>query len=132
MCIIKKYTLRHITLQYEIQSPLPLNITNEFHNTAQNCTTKCTTCSTIKFIEKLNFLCVLVLLNRQKIKFTSSIKYSSYQQRDSTNLVNINCFTKDATYYCALFVALSVALFVALFVALSVYTFYLKFCCISL
>ena len=57
--------------------------------------TKCITCCTIKFIENLNFACVL--LNRQKIKFTSSIKYSSYQQRHSTNLVNTNRFITCAT-----------------------------------
>ena len=31
-------------------------------------------CCTIKFIEKLNFLCVLILLNRGKIKFTSLVE----------------------------------------------------------
>ena len=55
-----------------------IKLPNKVHNTAQNCTTKCTTCCTIKFIEKLNFLCVLVLLSRRKIKFTFSVKYSSY------------------------------------------------------
>ena len=50
---------------------------NEIHNTAQNWTGKYTTCCTIEFIENLNFLCVLVLLNRQII-ITYSIKYSSY------------------------------------------------------
>ena len=67
------------------------------HNTAQNCTTKCTMCCTIKCIGNLNFLCILVLLNRRKIKFTSSIKYSNYQHRHCTNLVNTNRFIKCAT-----------------------------------
>ena len=47
---------------------------NEVHNVLHN-----------KFIEKLNFLCVLVLLNSRKIKFPS------------TNLVNTNRFIKSAT-----------------------------------
>ena len=73
-------------LKYEIYSTLPLNKTAQIHHTVQictarcttKCTTKCTTCCTIKSIEELNFLCVLVLLNRRKIKFTSTIGYSSY------------------------------------------------------
>ena len=58
---------------------------NVIPSNAQNCTTKYTTCCTKKFIEKLTFLYILVSLNRQKIKFTS------------TNLVNTNRFIKGAT-----------------------------------
>ena len=73
MCIITKYILGYITTQNLFS--LDLNRTvQENHNTAKTCitkcTTKCATCCTIK--------CVLVLLNRQKIKFSSSIEFSSY------------------------------------------------------
>ena len=87
-------------LQYD--KHLPLNkVHNEIHTTAQicttMCTTRCTTCCPIKCIKNLDFLCVLVLLNRRKAKFASSINCSSYQQRHSTDLINTNCFIKSAT-----------------------------------
>ena len=65
----------YYNIKFIIPCPL-IKLHNEMHNTAQNCTTKCT-CCTIKFIENLDFLCVLVLLNKRKIKFTSSAKYLS-------------------------------------------------------
>ena len=86
-------------LQYD--KHLPLNkVHNEIHTTEQictaMCTTKCTTCCPIKCFESLDFLCVLVLLNRRKAKFASSINCSSYQQRHS-DLINTNCLIKSAT-----------------------------------
>ena len=93
-CISLQNVLQDL-LQYEIYYPSPLDKTSQ--RNSQHCTTKCTACCTIKSIENLNFLCVLVLLNRGKIKFTSSIMYSSYQQRHSTNQVNTNRFIKCAT-----------------------------------
>ena len=100
-CITKYIALQNVLqdlFQYDIYYPSPLNKTaqkysrhctklhNKVHNVFHN-----------KIIENLNFLFVLVLLNSRKIKFTSSVKYSSYQQRHSTNLVNRNRFTKCAT-----------------------------------
>ena len=75
------YHKMYFKLYYNMKFIIPrtwIKLPNEICNTAQNCAAKCATCCTIKFIEKLNFLCVLILLNRQKINFTSSIKYSSY------------------------------------------------------
>ena len=53
-------------------------------------------CCTIKFIEKLNFLCVLILLNRGKIKFTSLVEVmkraASCKHRQAVK--NIQCEKK--------------------------------------
>ena len=49
---------------------------NKVHNVLHNL--RVTRTCYIKFIKKLNSLCVLVLLNRQKIKSVSSIGYSGY------------------------------------------------------
>ena len=73
---------RQCTLQYNYNMlnmkfvlPCPqIKLHNEIHSTRPNCTTKCT----IKFIEKLIFLCVFVLLSWQKIKLPFSTEYSSY------------------------------------------------------
>ena len=69
MCYNMKFTI-----------PCPqMKLLNEIHNIAQNSKMqKLVSCCTIKFIEKLIFLCFLILLNGRKIKFTSSIEYSSY------------------------------------------------------
>ena len=92
-----------------------IKLHKKIHNIAQNYTAKCTTCCAIKFCENLNFLCVLVLLNRDiPLTWSAQIALSNVQHS-----------------YCALFVALSVAHFIALYVALNLYTFYLKFCCVS-
>ena len=72
----KMYFRIYYTVKFIIPQPY-VKLHNKIHNTVQNWTAKCTTCCTIEFIENLNFLCVLVLPNRWKIKFTSSIKYWS-------------------------------------------------------
>ena len=103
MYIVFKCTLQnnYNILQYEIYSHLSLNKTdNEIYNTAQNCKAKCTRCCAIKFMVKLIFLSVLVLLDRRKIKFTSSIKCLSYQWRDSTNFINTNRLCTFCCIFC--------------------------------
>ena len=76
-----KCTLQYVynMLHYEISSSLSSNETaqansqhctklhNEVHNLFYN-----------KFYWKVDFLIVLILLNSRKIKFASSIEYSSY------------------------------------------------------
>ena len=96
-------TLQDI-LQYKTHSLLILNKTEQQNSQHWiKLHKKCAKCCTIKITEKLNFLCVLVLLNRQRIKFISSVEYTSYQQRGSTKLVNINPFIKSATYLLCIF-----------------------------
>ena len=59
----------YFQIYYNMKFIIPrsyINLRNKIHSTAQYCETKCTSCYTIKFIENLNFLCVLVLLNRRK------------------------------------------------------------------
>ena len=73
MSIITKYIPGYITIQNLFSLDLNRTVQGN-HNTAKTCITKCTTkratCCTVK--------CVLVLLNRRKIKFTSSVEFSSY------------------------------------------------------
>ena len=89
--IFIKWTLQYV---YNMFLSCPqIKLHNEIHNTAQNCTTKYTTCCTIRLIGNFIFLCVFVLLNRWKMNFISSVEYSSY----FTNFVNTNCFIKCAT-----------------------------------
>ena len=62
-------------LQYEIYSHLVSNETSQQNSkhSKQDSTRKCAACCTIKVIEKLMFLCDLILLNRQKVKSRSSL-----------------------------------------------------------
>ena len=51
----------YFTIYYNMKLILPYlqtKLHSEIHSNAQNYTTKCSTCSTKKFIENLSFLCV--------------------------------------------------------------------------
>ena len=65
------FTCMQRKLSGKIQQFPQIKLHNEIHNKVANV-------SHNKIIEKLIFLCVLVLQNRRKIKFTSSIEYSSF------------------------------------------------------
>ena len=64
-------------MKFIIPAQQKQNCTTKFttlHKTAKQSAQRAATCCTIKFIEKLNFLCVLVLLNRRKMHPQMSIQ----------------------------------------------------------
>ena len=67
-------TWPHVALRSESHVTLMMKFTT-LHKTAQQSAQR--VAQRIKFIEKLNFLRVLVLLNRRRIKFTPTVEYSS-------------------------------------------------------
>ena len=77
---------------------------------------------------RIDFSFFLVLLNRQKLKFTSLFKVQvvSREILGKHKLLHQKCKIVIVHFLLHFFVVL----FAVLFVALSVCTFYLKFCCI--